>query len=112
MVSVPARASESADPRRQNIKTVPYGPRSHPFVERLIGTSRRECLDRTLVWTAADLERTLLDFHQDDTGYRAPAGLGGRTPEPSTDVSRARTSVGPYRWRRHCRGLYQTPIAA
>src|SRR4051794_8895439 len=29
------------------IKTVPYAPLSHPFVERLIGTLRRECLDRT-----------------------------------------------------------------
>ena len=40
----------------QEIKTVPYVPLSHPFVERLIGTIRRECLDRTLFWTAADLE--------------------------------------------------------
>ena len=31
-------------------------PLSHPFVERLIGAIRRECLDRTLFWTAADLE--------------------------------------------------------
>jgi transposase InsO family protein len=38
------------------IKTVPYVPLSHPFVERLIGTIRRECLDRTLFWTSADLE--------------------------------------------------------
>jgi transposase InsO family protein len=30
------------------IKTVPYVPWSHPFVERLIGTIRRELLDRTL----------------------------------------------------------------
>src|ERR1700730_15732825 len=37
------------------IKTMPYAPLSHPFVERLIGTIRRECLDRTLFWTAADL---------------------------------------------------------
>ena len=27
------------------IKTVPHVPRSHPFVERLIGTTRREFLD-------------------------------------------------------------------
>jgi hypothetical protein len=35
----------------KEIKTVPYVPLSHPFVERLIGTVRRECLDRTLFWT-------------------------------------------------------------
>ena len=46
------------------IKTVPYVPISHPFVERLIGTLRRECLDRTLFWTEIDLERKLLDFQQ------------------------------------------------
>ena len=43
----------------KDIKTVPYVPLSHPFVERLIGTIRRECLDRTLFWTAADLEMKL-----------------------------------------------------
>jgi len=41
------------------IKTVPYVPLSHPFVERLIGTIRREYLDRTLYWTTADLETKL-----------------------------------------------------
>jgi putative transposase len=38
------------------IKTVPYVPLSHPFVERLIGTIRREYLDRTLFWTTVDLK--------------------------------------------------------
>jgi len=33
------------------IKSIPYVPPSHPFVERLIGTLRREYLDRTLFWT-------------------------------------------------------------
>ena len=41
------------------IKTVPYVPLSHPFVERLIGTLRRECLDRTLFWTSVDLAAKL-----------------------------------------------------
>ena len=46
------------------IKTVPYVPLSHPFVERLVGTLRRECLDRTLFWTAADLEAKLREFQE------------------------------------------------
>src|SRR6266513_2993610 len=29
------------------IKSVPYVPISHPFIERLIGTIRRECLDHS-----------------------------------------------------------------
>jgi putative transposase len=44
------------------IKTVPYAPMSHPFVERLIGTIRREYLDRTLFWTGSDLESKLSEF--------------------------------------------------
>ena len=39
------------------IKTVPYVPLSHPFVERLIGTIRREFLDHVLFWNGSDLER-------------------------------------------------------
>jgi putative transposase len=58
----------------REIKTVPYVPLSHPFVERLIGTIRRECLDRTLLWTAADLETNLLDFQRHYNGHRTHAG--------------------------------------
>ena len=94
------------------IKTVPYAPASQPFVERLIGTIRRECLDRMLFWTAADLEAKLLDFQCYFNGHRTHAGLGGMTPEPRSGEDSARASVSGYRWRVHCRGLYQTPIAA
>jgi hypothetical protein len=73
----------------KEIKTVPYVPLSHPFVERLIGTIRRECLDRTLFWTAADLDMKLLDFQRYYNGHRAHAGLAGRTPEPSFDAGSA-----------------------
>ena len=44
------------------IKTVPYAPLSHPFVESLIGTVRREFLDHTLFWTTTDLETKLIEF--------------------------------------------------
>jgi putative transposase len=93
------------------IKTVPYVPLSHPFVERLIGTIRRECLDRTLFWTAADLELKLCEFQRYFNGHRTHAGLGGLTPEPCTGEDRAWANVRRYRWQPHCRGLYQTPIA-
>jgi putative transposase len=38
----------------EEIKSVPYTPLSHPFVERLIGTIRREFLDHTLFWNATE----------------------------------------------------------
>ena len=96
----------------KDIKTVPYVPLSHPFVERLIGTIRRECLDCTLFWTAADLEMKLLDFQRYYNGHRTHAGLDGRTPEPSADASCGRADVRSYRWQPRCRGLYHTPMAA
>ena len=49
---------------------MPYTPRSHPIVERLIGTVRRECLDRMLFWTATDLEQKLSEFDATPTHER------------------------------------------
>jgi hypothetical protein len=43
----------------EEIKSIPYVPVSHPFVERLIGTIRREFLDHVLIWNAVDLGRKL-----------------------------------------------------
>jgi hypothetical protein len=96
----------------REIKTVPYVPLSHPFVERLIGTVRREYLGRVLFWTTADLETKLLDFQHYFNAHRTHAGLEGRLPEPSIRGFASPIDLGPYRWQRPCRGLYQTPIAA
>jgi transposase InsO family protein len=96
----------------EEIKTVPYVPLSHPFVERLIGTIRRECLDRTLFWTAADLEIKLFEFQNYYNRHRAHAGLEGRPPAPIPNDGGARASLRSYRWQPHCRGLYHTPMAA
>ena len=94
----------------QEIKTVPYVPLSHPFIERLIGTIRREYLDQTLFWTAADLDEKLRIFRRYFNGHRTHSGLEGRLPEPGE--ARATLNFDSYRWQQHCRGLYQTPIAA
>ena len=55
------------------IKTVPYVPLSHPFVERLIDTLRRECPHRTLLLTHR-LEATLLDSQHYYNEHRTHAG--------------------------------------
>ena len=95
------------------VKTVPYVPLSHPFVERLIGTIRREYLDPVPFWTAPDLERKLLLFKEYYNGDRVHRGLGGSIPGPrpaNTDQNIAR--LDNYRWKSCCRGLYQLPTAA
>ena len=84
----------------------------HPFIERLIGTIRREYLDHILFWTTADLEEKLVDFQNYYNGYRTHAGLEGRLPEPATGEGTSPIGLDSYRWRPHCRGLYETPIAA
>jgi hypothetical protein len=92
------------------IKTVPYVPISHPFIERLIGTIRRECLDGMLFWTAADLEAKLFAFKDYYNGYRTHSALAGKTPAETTGIKQI--GLKSYRWQQHCRGLYQTPVAA
>src|SRR5437870_5174858 len=88
----------------KEIKTVPYVPLSHPFVERLIGTIRREYLDQMLFWTTADLENKLLDFRTYFNNHRTHTSLEGRTPD--TPTSRPPANLRSLRWQPHCRALY------
>jgi len=60
-------------------------PLSHPFVERLIGSIRRDLLDHTFFWTSTDLENKLLHYQ---------------------------CYYNHSRWQPHCRGLMELPIAA
>lgn len=93
------------------IKTVPGAPMSHPFVERLIGTVRREYLDKTLFWSKLDLEEKLLSFQQYYNRHRTHTGQEGRVPEPEVGTG-LQINLAFCGWRSHCRGLYQTPTAA
>jgi putative transposase len=58
------------------IKTIPNTPRSHAFVERLIGTIRREYLDRIWFWHQGDLERKLEDYKTFYNDHRCARHLG------------------------------------
>jgi putative transposase len=93
----------------REIKTVPYVPPSHPFVERLIGTIQREFLDQAPFWTSTDLERKLSDFMRYYNRERTHQALGGKAPAPS---ARAVADIRSVMWQSHCRGLYQLPFAA
>src|SRR5262245_27707735 len=95
------------------IKSVPFVPVSHPFVERLIGTIRRELLDHVLIWNAVDLRRKLEDFREYYNEHRAHQSLSGSTPgERSGQPPPSPAVLHCYAWRHHCRGLFQMPIAA
>ena len=74
---------------------------------------RREYLDRTLFWNQGDLERNLENYKIYYNKHRCHTGLTGITPAqkggaPPHPVAKLKS----YRWRQHCHGLFQTPIAA
>ena len=45
--------------RVNDIVTAPRAPWQNPYVERLVGSIRRECLDHVMVWNSRSLRRTL-----------------------------------------------------
>jgi transposase InsO family protein len=97
----------------EEIKSVPYAPVSHPFIERLIGTIRREYLDRVFFWNAVDLARKLNEYKDYYNADRVHRSLGGVTPAQCAGASSAApASLDCHAWRQHCRGLFQTPIPA
>jgi hypothetical protein len=71
----------------EELKSVPFVPRSHPFVERLIGTFRREYLDQIFFWNALNLHRKLDRFATYYNEQRLHAGLSGRTPLEQCDTT-------------------------
>ena len=95
------------------VKTVPYVPLSHPFIERLVGTFRRELLAQVSFWTARDLEQKLGRFKDYYNRERVHALLGGITPDSRLgQPSPKPLSRAQFRWKSHCRELYQLPAAA
>jgi transposase InsO family protein len=99
----------------EEIKAVPGVPQSHPFIERLIGTVRREFLDHVLFFNAKDLTAKLKDYQNYYNCHRRHSSLENDTPaaygnEPITDISHLQRNE--MKWRSHCRGLFRLPSAA
>lgn len=95
------------------VRTVPHVPGSHPFVERLVGTIRREYLDHLLFGSAEDRERKLELFRRYYNHLRVHQGLEGDTPdEKAGSPGLQRATLERYAWRSHGHGLFDLPIAA
>ena len=95
------------------VKSVPNIPVSHPFVERLIGTLRREYFDRVFFWNAVDLARKLTEFKAYFNGHRVHRALDGVTPSRRAgEPAPALAALDQYAWQQHCRSLFHTPISA
>ena len=97
----------------EEVKSIPYVPVSHPFVERLIGTIRREYLDQMFFWNTGDLFRKLEDFRNYYNAHRVHRSLEGTTPAQRASASSpAEAALDQYAWIQHCRGLFWTPTTA
>lgn len=94
------------------IKTLPLIPCSHPFVERLIGTIRREYLDYVPLWNVDDLTRKLDQFKAYDNEDRVHRSLHATPAQESGKPPPPRAALGRYAWHQQCRGLFHTPMAA
>ncbi|MGD8593671.1 MAG: integrase core domain-containing protein [Gammaproteobacteria bacterium] len=96
------------------IKSVPGVPTSHPFVERVIGTVRRECLDQLLFFNERDLQKKLTSFQAYYNQTRVHSSFMQTPSTMASDVvtDKKVVSLDDYRWRSHCNGLVQLPIAA
>ncbi|NIB40712.1 transposase [Pseudomaricurvus alkylphenolicus] len=96
----------------EEVKTVPFVPTSHPFIERAIGTIRREFLDHTLFWNAKDLSRKLKQYKHYFNEVRGHLSLDGMTPlQKSEKTQIPETDIRDYEWVTHCNGLFQLPVA-
>jgi hypothetical protein len=67
-------------------------------------------MDQTFFWTATDLDNKLCDYQCYYNKYRAHSGRDGATPDESADNKAV--DISNYRWKKHCRGLFQLPVAA
>jgi putative transposase len=66
----------------RGVKTAPRSPWQNPYVERLIGTLRRECLDHVVVLNETHLRRLLRDYLLYYHSARTHLSLAKDTPEP------------------------------
>lgn len=96
----------------EEIKSVPYTPISHPYVERLIGTIRREYLDRLFFWDERDLENKLILFQNYYNECRAHSSLHGELPITRETEDKNMISLSQYGWKSHGNKLFNLPMAA
>src|SRR5947208_17048779 len=104
----------------------PGSPWQNPYVERLIGTVRRECLDRMLVFGEAHLRQILSSYAAYYNEVRTHLALGKDAPRSGSATDRGRCShpnlvwaapplrsdmiFGKHKGRERCRRSY-LPLA-
>ena len=77
----------------EEVLTAPRFPWQNPFVERLVGSIRRECLDHVIVWNEKSLRRTLHNYFAYYQRSRTHLALG-------------KDARSPGQWNRRNRGAW------
>jgi transposase InsO family protein len=74
------------------VVSAPASPWQNPYVERLIGSIRRECLNHVIVFNEAHLRRVLTTYTRYYHRSRTHLGLEKDTPDHRPT---SQTSTGP-----------------
>ena len=75
------------------LRTAVQAPRMNAICERLIGTLRRELLDRTLILGQAHLRAVLAEYQEHYNTARPHQGIGQGVPDP--DLAPRVTAADP-----------------
>jgi transposase InsO family protein len=87
----------------EDVPTAPRSPWQNPYVERLIGTVRRDCLDHVIVFGERHLIRVLQGYVAYYYESRTHLGLAKECPVPRAIE---RPEIGPIRKRPMVGGLH------
>jgi transposase InsO family protein len=82
------------------VRTAVQAPRMNAICERLIGTLRRELLDRTLILNQAHLRAVLAEYQEHYNTARPHQGIDQRVPDPGPTPRVTATDPGTCRIRR------------
>ncbi len=73
--------------------TAPKSPWQNPYVERLIGSIRQECLDHVIIFNQGHLHRILTSCCDYYLNTRTHLSLGKNSPNPRTIELRSKDRI-------------------
>jgi transposase InsO family protein len=82
------------------VKTPVQAPRANAIAERFVGTIRRDCLDRMLIFGPRHLEAVLAEYVEHYNSHRPHRSLNQRSPSASGATPPLSTDVDPAKLRK------------